>query len=409
MGCAASSSDHGTVSPYRSRRRGPLHNTHQWRNRIHLHRTQRRRGIGTGSARPTVSVLRARPANQEVIGLDVAVDEVLLVYRLHAGKLCAAMATRAGGRRSGSTAAAEETGQKASASDIFSGRRAGCGRDDRGGQTYHLPRCHADRLDRELAPAHVEEVFQARTKQVDDEDVVQALLPEVVYLRYPGWLARPAMHHSGRTTEQSRKTLSGAGQRAHNVGLGWATHCIRPVCGTSDTHPGVGGPPPSGVPVGVAHKADVSPAAQRTENTGGRTNLIATVCELSRFVPGGVQGSGSKRGLAGGRGGRQALRTFEDDTERPLADLLADAIVHADDVVGGGRGVRVCHGVVVAGEKGAGGRRRRRRRARKKRPTGQNRREKRARAAALKCTDCSPPRHLPVAALPRLATRIQPA
>ena len=54
-------------------------------------------------------------------------------------------------------------------------------------QTHHLPRCHANSLYRELPPTHVEQVFEAGTQQVDDEDVVQALLPKVVYLRDAGW------------------------------------------------------------------------------------------------------------------------------------------------------------------------------------------------------------------------------
>ena len=53
-------------------------------------------------------------------------------------------------------------------------------------QTHHLPRRHAHRLDRELAPTHVEQVLQARAQKIDDEDVVQALLPKVVYLRDAG-------------------------------------------------------------------------------------------------------------------------------------------------------------------------------------------------------------------------------
>ena len=51
--------------------------------------------------------------------------------------------------------------------------------------THHLLRSHTDRLDGELAPAHVEQVLEARPQQVDDEDVVQPFLPEVVYLGYP--------------------------------------------------------------------------------------------------------------------------------------------------------------------------------------------------------------------------------
>ena len=51
------------------------------------------------------------------------------------------------------------------------------------GDTYHLFRRHADGLDGELAAAHVEEVLQVGPEKVDDEDVVEALLPEVVHLR----------------------------------------------------------------------------------------------------------------------------------------------------------------------------------------------------------------------------------
>ena len=43
---------------------------------------------------------------------------------------------------------------------------------------------HAHGLDRELAAAHVEEVLEAGPEEIDDEDVVQALLAEVVYLWY---------------------------------------------------------------------------------------------------------------------------------------------------------------------------------------------------------------------------------
>jgi len=41
-----------------------------------------------------VGVLRPRPADEEVVGLDVAVDQVLLVDRLHARELCRGTAAR---------------------------------------------------------------------------------------------------------------------------------------------------------------------------------------------------------------------------------------------------------------------------------------------------------------------------
>ena len=60
---------------------------------------------------------------------------------------------------------------------------------------------------------------------------------------------------------------------------------------------------------------------------------MATVCELSKFVP--VQSlpydepDGLNRGEKGrGRG------TFEDDTKGAFADFFADTVVHANEVCG---------------------------------------------------------------------------
>jgi hypothetical protein len=49
--------------------------------------------------------------------------------------------------------------------------------------TDHLARGHAYGLDAELAAAHVEQVLEVRTEEVNDEHVVQALLPKVVHVR----------------------------------------------------------------------------------------------------------------------------------------------------------------------------------------------------------------------------------
>jgi hypothetical protein len=46
-----------------------------------------------------------------------------------------------------------------------------------------LLRSHADGLDAELAATEVEEVFQVRTQEVNNEDVVETLLSEMVDLR----------------------------------------------------------------------------------------------------------------------------------------------------------------------------------------------------------------------------------
>lgn len=56
---------------------------------------------------------------------------------------------------------------------------------DKRNGTHHLDGKHAHGLDGELAVAHVEELLEVRTQEVDDEHVVQPLLPEVVHLRNP--------------------------------------------------------------------------------------------------------------------------------------------------------------------------------------------------------------------------------
>jgi hypothetical protein len=51
--------------------------------------------------------------------------------------------------------------------------------------THHLLGDHDYSLDRKLPVAVVEQVLQTGTEQVDDQDVVQALLTEVVNIRDP--------------------------------------------------------------------------------------------------------------------------------------------------------------------------------------------------------------------------------
>lgn len=79
----------------------------------------------------------AGTTNDEVVGLDVTVNEVSLVYRLDAGE--------------------------------------------------HLLGDHDDGLDGESATAVVEEVFKRRSEEVNDENVVETLLTEVVDIGYTGW------------------------------------------------------------------------------------------------------------------------------------------------------------------------------------------------------------------------------
>jgi hypothetical protein len=54
-------------------------------------------------------------------------------------------------------------------------------------ETHHLLGDHHDSLDAELPSAHVEHVFETRTEEINDEDVVQAFLAKVVDLRNAGW------------------------------------------------------------------------------------------------------------------------------------------------------------------------------------------------------------------------------
>lgn len=52
--------------------------------------------------------------------------------------------------------------------------------------THHLPCCHAHSFDRKLSSAHIEEVLQTWSEQVNDEDVMETFLAKVVYLRNAG-------------------------------------------------------------------------------------------------------------------------------------------------------------------------------------------------------------------------------
>ena len=55
-----------------------------------------------------------------------------------------------------------------------------------GRRAYHLLGYHDNRLDGELPVAVVEQVLQTGTEEVDDQDVVEALLAKVIDIRDPG-------------------------------------------------------------------------------------------------------------------------------------------------------------------------------------------------------------------------------
>lgn len=54
---------------------------------------------------------------------------------------------------------------------------------------YHLLCDHDNSLDAEASPAVVKQVLQGRAKEVDDENVVKALLAKVVDIRNTGCLS----------------------------------------------------------------------------------------------------------------------------------------------------------------------------------------------------------------------------
>ena len=97
--------------------------------------------------------LRAWSTNEKIVGFDVTVDEVLLVNCLNARQLL----------------------------EISKRRLRWIS------MSYHLLGNHHNGLDRELSMAVIEEVFEAWAEQVNDQDVVKALLTKVIYIRNTGY------------------------------------------------------------------------------------------------------------------------------------------------------------------------------------------------------------------------------
>ena len=77
--------------------------------------------------------------------------------------------------------------------------------------THHLPCGHTYSLDGELAPTHIEQVLQTRPQQVDYEDIMKPLLPEVVYLGYSRCRTPKATAQPGeKRRERKRKCVPSA-------------------------------------------------------------------------------------------------------------------------------------------------------------------------------------------------------
>lgn len=91
--------------------------------------------------------------NEKIVWFDVTVDEILLVNCLYSRQLL------------------EISKKKIGMNDYVS---------------YHLFGNHHNGLDGEFSMAVIEEVFKAWAKQVNDQDVVKALLAKVIYIRNTG-------------------------------------------------------------------------------------------------------------------------------------------------------------------------------------------------------------------------------
>ena len=63
-----------------------------------------------------------------------------------------------------------------------------------GESTYHLLGGHAYSLDSELAAAHVKKVLEVWPEEINDEDIVEALLTKIVHSRYASCQSNNELH-----------------------------------------------------------------------------------------------------------------------------------------------------------------------------------------------------------------------
>lgn len=142
-------------------------------------------------------------------------------------------------------------------------------------------RCHTNSLNAELAAAEVEEVFQIRAQEVDDENVMETLLSKMVDLRNADCAAsrgRSAYEHCGGYEERENSRV---------------TYGYRSRFGMIDIHPEVEELQISGVPISRCKSAVVtlyaSPDAGRGQSgmrwCWKRTNLIATGMLVRTLTP----------------------------------------------------------------------------------------------------------------------------
>lgn len=84
---------------------------------------------------------------------------------------------------------------------------------------HHLPSRHTHRLDRELSATHIEQILQTRAEEIDDEDVVEAFLPEMIDLWDPRCPAKELAVHP--------KTMTQKGYVRHPDNIRYERHSSR--------------------------------------------------------------------------------------------------------------------------------------------------------------------------------------
>jgi hypothetical protein len=110
-------------------------------------------------------------AHEEVVGLDVAVDEVLRMHVLDAANL-----------QPNVVSTPPHTTRHTTHDTTHAHGMTG---------VYHLVGDHEHGLDGELAVAHVEDVLERGSEEIDHHHVVVALLPEPSHVRKPDYANPP--------------------------------------------------------------------------------------------------------------------------------------------------------------------------------------------------------------------------
>jgi hypothetical protein len=111
-------------------------------------------------------------ADEEIIGLDVAVDQVFFMYSLHACYLKEHTEEKKIGHISKKYKGLPHLGAVKRKQQI---------------SPYHLFGQHGSGFDAEFPTAHIKQIFQAWTKHADYENIIQSFLAEIVSGRKSGY------------------------------------------------------------------------------------------------------------------------------------------------------------------------------------------------------------------------------